>query len=168
MTERKTIWKWFWVWEFEKEERWLNEMAAAGWVLAAVGWCRYVFERCEPGEYVVRLEMRGSEPLYMDLMADTGAEYIGRVIQWIYFRRKSEYGPFDLFSDIDSRVQHLGKIARALKIVGLANLLIGALNAVNGAPIGVVNLVLATLLMYGLGRIQGKQEQLEQERVLHE
>ena len=30
MTERKTVWKWFWVWDFEKEERWLNEMALAG------------------------------------------------------------------------------------------------------------------------------------------
>ena len=27
MSETKTMHKWFWVWEFEKEERWLNEMA---------------------------------------------------------------------------------------------------------------------------------------------
>ena len=27
MSETKTLHKWFWVWEFEKEERWLNEMA---------------------------------------------------------------------------------------------------------------------------------------------
>ena len=35
MESRKTIRKWFWVWEFEKEENWLNEMAANGWVPAS-------------------------------------------------------------------------------------------------------------------------------------
>jgi hypothetical protein len=57
MAETKTVHKWFWVWDFEKEERWLNEMALEGWALVAVGWCRYVFERCEPGAYMIRLEM---------------------------------------------------------------------------------------------------------------
>jgi hypothetical protein len=37
MAERKKIWKWFWVWDFEKEERWLNQMAMEGWVLVDVG-----------------------------------------------------------------------------------------------------------------------------------
>ena len=55
--ERKTITRWFWVWQFEKEEEWLNEMAANGWVLESVGFCKYTFVRCEPGEYTVRTEM---------------------------------------------------------------------------------------------------------------
>ena len=55
MAEIKTIRKWFWVWDFEKEERWLNDMAESGWALVSVGFCRYSFERCEPGEYIVRL-----------------------------------------------------------------------------------------------------------------
>ena len=33
MSERKTIRKIFLAWDFEKEERWLNEMAEAGWAL---------------------------------------------------------------------------------------------------------------------------------------
>ncbi len=46
--ERKTLTRWFWVWQFEKEEDWLYEMAASGWVLESVGFCRYTFVRCEP------------------------------------------------------------------------------------------------------------------------
>ena len=57
MAERKTMRKWFWVWDFEKEEEWLNDMAMNGWALASVGICTYTFEKCEPGEYAVRLEM---------------------------------------------------------------------------------------------------------------
>lgn len=32
MREKKTVFKLFFVWDFEKEERWLNEMAQEGWV----------------------------------------------------------------------------------------------------------------------------------------
>ena len=53
---RKTVHKWFWVWDFDEEEKWLNEMAAKGLALVGVGWCRYEFEDCLPGEYAVCLE----------------------------------------------------------------------------------------------------------------
>ena len=168
MTEKKTIYKWFWVWDFEKEERWLNEMAMAGWALVRVGWCRYTFERCEPGAYYVRLEMRKSDEAYLAFMQETGAEYIGRCFQWIYFRRSVEQGPFELFSDLDSRIAHLDWIGRMLLAIGLANLLIGTVNSINVSSLSVINLLAATLLMYGLGRIHGKKEELEKERQLHE
>lgn len=41
---RQTIRKLFWVWDFDKEEKWLNEMAAKGLSLVAVGFCKYEFE----------------------------------------------------------------------------------------------------------------------------
>jgi hypothetical protein len=50
----------------------------------------------------------------------------------------------------------------------MANLLIGIVNCLNTSPIGAVNVALATLLMYGLGRIHGKIESLEKERDLQE
>ena len=169
MSERMTIRKWIWVWDFDKEEQWLNTMAQQGWVLDRVGFCRYEFVRCEPGEYTVRLEMREHDDAYLGFMADTGAEYVGRMMQWIYFRRKTELGGFDIFSDLDSRIAHLGRIARILKIVGIANLVIGLANSMNPVvDFGWVNLLCATLLMYALGRIEGKQEALEKDRLLME
>ena len=168
MNEKKTVHKWFWVWDFDKEEAWLNEMAMNGWVLASVGFCRYTFERCQPGEYSVRLEMHGYDDAYVSFMEETGAELVGRFIAWLYFRKKTENGPFDLFSDIDSRIGHLDKIARTLTIIGFCNLFIGALNVFSYSRMGVINLLCATLLMYALGRIHGKKESLEKDRQLHE
>ena len=169
MTERKTVYKWFWVWDFEKEERWLNEMALDGWALVDVGWCRYTFERCAPGAYTIRLEMRAPDEAYIAFMQEAGAEYLGRVFQWIYFRRRAEDGAFDLFSDIDSRIAHLERIDKSLFLIGMANLLIGIANALgSGSLVGVLNLLVCTVLMYGLGRIRGKKEELEKERQLHE
>ena len=168
MSERKTIRKWFWVWDFEKEERWLNEMALQGWVLDGVGWCTYHFRRCEPGEYTVRLEMRPYDESYVAFMEETGAEFVGRMMAWIYFRKKAADGAFDLYSDIDSRIAHLDRIGKMLTVIGGLNLVMGILNSINGNGIGWVNLLCATLLMYALGRIHGKKEGLEKDRQLME
>lgn len=167
--ERKTIRKWFWVWEFEKEEAWLNEMASNGWVLDSVSYCTYSFVRCEPGEYTVRTEMHPDDETYVRFMEETGAEYVGRMMLWIYFRKKTEDGVFDLYSDIDSKIGHLDRIGKMLTAVGGANLIIGVVNSLNPEiRLGWINILCATLLMYGLGRIHGKKEALERERELHE
>ena len=167
MIERKTIHKRFWVWDFEKEERWLNEMALDGWALENAGFCRYTFVRCEPGEYIIRVQMN-KDADYRSFVEVLGAEYVGGCVNWAYFRRKAELGPFDLFSDIDSRIKHLDRIGKMLWLLCLANLLIGVTNLMNGRTISILNLLCAAVLSYGLGRIHGKKEALETERLLHE
>ena len=169
MNDRKTIRKWIWVWDFEKEEQWLNAMALEGWVLDGVGWCTYHFRRCEPGEYAIRLEMHPHDEAYWSFMAETGAEYVGYVVGWQYFRKKTELGPFDIFSDIDSRVRHLDRICKVLLCIGMANLAIGLVNSVSPyVRTGWINLLCATVLMYALGRIHGKKEALEKDRLVRE
>ena len=167
--ERKIVKKWIWIWEFDKEERWLNTMAQQGWVLDKVGFCRYEFVRCEPGEYIVRLEMREHDEAYLGFMADAGAEYVGRMVKWIYFRRKAEHGPFDIFSDLDSKIAHLDRMCQVMKGLGIANLSIGLGNSLNPViDFGWVNLLCATLLMYALGRLEGKREAIQKDRLLME
>lgn len=174
MAERMTQYKYFWAWEFDKEERWLNEMASNGWALVQVGFCKYTFERCEPNEYSIRLEMRTHDDSYISFLEETGAEYIGRFFVWQFFRKKSEYGQFDLFSDIDSKLSHLGRIHKTLLIIGILNFASGMLNVFEGVHssansfVAILNLLLATTLMYGVGRIKGKMEYLENERQLRE
>ena len=161
--ERKIVKKWFWVWEFDKEERWLNQMAQEGWVLDRLGFCRYEFVRCEPGEYIVRLEMRDHDEAYLGFMAETGAEYVGRMAKWIYFRKKAELGQFDIFSDLDSRMNHLKRIETMLRGIGIAVLVLGLIPPRNPAC-----LLGGALMMYALGRIEGKKEALEYDRLLME
>lgn len=168
MAERMTKYRWFWVWDFDKEERWLNEMAANGWNLVSVGYCRYIFEKGEPGAYTYRLEMHGYDENYISFMEETGAEYVGKVLQWLFFRKRSELGQFDIFSDIDSKMAHLNKIYKLVMALGTANLVIGVVNSFNPNGIGWLNLLVCTVLMYGAGRIKGKIEYLENERQIRE
>lgn len=172
MSELKKIKKWFWVWEFEEEEQWLNQMAESGWVLEKLGFAVYYFRPCQPGEYIVRCEMRDKDDSYVNFMESIEAEYVGRMAKWIYFRRKSALGEFQIFSDLESKTAHLGKIAKAMKGVGLANLVIGMANTFNPGlarfPVGWINLLCAALCMYCYGRIQGKLDYIKKERQLTE
>ena len=165
--ETKKVTRWYWVWDYEKEELWLNAMAQEGWTLQRVGFATYYFERTEPGEYIVRLECRKKDEGYVSFVTDMGAEYVGRIAMWVYFRRKAELGEFELNGDLDSRIEQLTTIGRMLLLVGIGNLLIGLSNLrYNG--IGVVNLICAGFLAYCYGRIRGKQDELQRERQLHE
>ena len=169
MKQKKTVFRLFWAWEFEKEEQWLNLMAQQGWALDKVGFCVYTFVRCEPGEYIIRLEMHGADRNYTEFMQELNAEYIGRCVQWCFFRRKAEYGAFDIFSDIDSRISHLNKIGATMLAVGFLNLGIGVINTITPThDIGILNLLLASLIMYGAGRIHGKKEELQKHRTIME
>lgn len=169
MSESMTVKKWWWVWEYEEELRWLNSMAMQGWTLDKVSFPSYHFIKTEPGEYIISLEMRQKDEEYISFMRELNAEYIGRVTSWIYFRRKAEYGDFDIFSDIDSKITHLNRISKMLSIVCYANLTIGVANSFNPTiNIGFINLLGGALLAYALGRIHSKEADLKYERSIRE
>ena len=170
---RKTVRRWIWAWRFDVGERWLNEEAARGWVLDGVGYCTYEFKSCEPGEYAVRLELLQNavdtnvSQEYIAFVEETGAEYVGRVMKWVYFRKKVADGGFELFSDIDSRIRHLKRILELVAFVAGGNLLAG-LNMLQYSGWCVINLMFAAVLGYGTYCLHLKKKRLEGERVLHE
>ncbi|MBQ7916580.1 MAG: DUF2812 domain-containing protein, partial [Firmicutes bacterium] len=131
---RTIIHKFFGIWNYEKEEQWLNEMAAKGLCLVSVGYCRYEFEDCQPGEYTIRLQLLANNPThpegakYIQFIEDTGAEHVASWLKWVYFRKKKSDGEFQLFSDHTSLIQHLTRVLHLLLILGIANLYIGAYN----------------------------------------
>lgn len=175
MSERMKITKLWWTWNFDKEEEWLNEMAEQGYALVSAKWCFYEFERTEPGEYIIRLEFQKEDPKYLSFMNDIGAERISYWFGWNYYRRKSELGEFDLFSDLKSKINHLKRIEGILLPVGLLNIgagLINIANAVNFATgvvwIGIISMFMAGLCFYGYGCVKTKREILEKELRLHE
>ena len=179
---RKTVYKLFWLWDFEKEEKWLNEMAAKGLSLINVGFCRYDFIETNPGEYIIRLEMLDNFPnnpesqKYIQFIEDTGAEHIGTLFRWTYFRKKTEDSPFDLYNDIDSRIKHLKRIIWIPVLFGFINLF----NAINMTKqfiqyrynsyivLMVLCWIISMFMLYGFIRIFIKKHSLKKERFFHE
>lgn len=180
---RKVMHKVFMAWQHEKEENWLNEMAAKGWNLVDTSLCRYTFEEGTPGEYQYRLELleHGAKSQesreYIRFMEDTGAEHIATWFNgWVYFRKKVEDGPFELFSDIDSRVIHFKRIQRLLILVLICELCAGIGQAFQYAATGlklslgivVFTAVFAVVLLLGIVQIRKQLRRLKEERNIRE
>ena len=178
---RKTVHKWFWVWDFDKEERWLNEMAAKGLALVDTGFCKYEFEECVPGEYQVRLELlenhlaHAESRKYIQFIESTGAEQVGNFFRWVYFRKRTADGPFDLYSDLDSRIKHLKRIIALVLPISAANLCIGFSNVGNAmitgiglANVGYLNMAVGVLGCLGAWKLVKKRKRLEAEAQIFE
>ena len=180
---RRKVCKWFWAWEFEKEEEWLNGMAAKGLALTSVGYCKYEFEDSLPGEYTVRLEMLNNWPShaesqrYIQFIEETGAEQVGSIMRWVYFRKKKTDGEFTLFSDTDSRIAHLNRVLALLTPLTVMNIWIGIYNIVLRFTIhaptinllsGIVSELVSLLLLCGILRIWKVRRKLKKERLLRE
>jgi len=128
-----TVRKIYTIGAYEKEEKWLNEMAAKGMMLTDVGFCRYVFEEGTPGEYIYRLELLNHLPshaesvAYIKFFEETGVEYVSTILRWVYFRKKTEDGPFEIYSDINSRISHYKRVT---SIANIASVLLFLLSIV--------------------------------------
>ncbi|KXL52064.1 hypothetical protein CLNEO_25800 [Anaerotignum neopropionicum] len=179
---RKVIYKLFWVSEYDKEEKWLNEMAERGLALVAIGFCKYTFEECIPGEYNVRLELlknapsHGESQQYIKFIEETGAEYLGSIMRWIYFRKKTDEGEFNLYSDNSSRIKQMNKILNLIGILCIMNICIGlnnififfTLSSEFNFICGIVSLSLGLFLVYGFFRVYRIKRKLMQEQSLFE
>lgn len=179
---RTIIHKWFWAWEFDEEEQWLNDMAKLGKVLVSVRYVAYEFEDSAPGEYVIRLEMLENAPCsdaarqYISFVEETGAEYVGKMVRWVYFRKKTADGPFELHGDNATRRKHLQRILRLLIplcganiAICLYNLSVGiGMNSAVNAGCAVLNGAVAALICWGCVRLNEKKKQLDKDAQLFE
>lgn len=90
---------------FEKEEKWLEKMAAKGWLLRGTGLC-YRFQKTEPGERTIKLDFRYFKSArdfteYRTLFADSGWQHLAGS-RWSgtqYFLKSRADSTEDIFSD---------------------------------------------------------------------
>ena len=178
---RKIIHKWFWIWDFDKEEKWLNEMAAKGLALVSAGFCKYEFEDSIPGEYKVCLQLLDKMPhhpesqKYIEFMEETGAEHVGSFTRWVFFRKKASEGDFNLFSDNASRVSYLTSILGFISLIVAMNLLIGLENLAiaifaesAGNYLGFLNLAIGLFGLPGTIKLWKKRNRIKKESQLFE
>ena len=175
--------------DYEKEEKWLNGLAAKGLALQDFFMFRYTFTDCEPGEYIYRLELLDYLPAtaesqkYLAFMAENGVEHITSWVRWVYFRKRAADGPFDIYSDIDSRITHYRRICTLWLpflifefVIGLMNLSQGLDYILKGQPnagsynfvIGVLLILLGAAIFIAWNRTRLKMNRLRQEKQLRE
>lgn len=111
------IYKFFALGEYEKKEKWVNDMCSKGYALKSFGFCTYHFEPCKPGEYHYSLELLENfhsspkdEDFFNYLEDEWNVEFISSYCNWVFFRRKKYLGRFSLFPDTHSKTSYFKKI----------------------------------------------------------
>ncbi len=179
---KHVIWKFWKAWDFDKEEQWLNQMAAQGLALTGVSFCRYEFEETTPGAYTYRMELlkesirHPESQQYIRFVEETGAKHMGTFSNWVYFAMPAGDGPFALHSDSESKIQHLKRIQHLLTFptgfcafTGIQNLvLLFSGQGVWGNAIGFLNLAITLWAGLGIRKIRKKRLLLEKEQHIFE
>jgi len=150
-------------WDYEKEEQWLNDMAAKGLALSDYSWCRYAFTETPRGQYLYRIELLENMPshpesqAYLRFLEENGVEVVTSYMRWVYLRRNAADGPFDIYTDVDSKIRHYKRILAFWNVMtavewsaGACNLAVGIINLNVGGRLGNFtngNLVMGVFLL---------------------
>lgn len=172
------------VWNYEKDEKWLNELSAQGQHLVEPGTFRYVFKKEAAARYVYRLDyhqIKEKERLheYFALFKDMGWEHVGSNMGWHYFRKPYVEGEPSalIYTDHSSLKQLLQRIQMMLVLLAAANFPIITLNIMNVwswydksvtvrsviTAVVVLQVLVVILLLYGFVRFQRKIRKLDEE-----
>ena len=150
----------FFNWNYEKEEQWLNELSRQGLQLKSVAYVRYEFEEDDTKCYEYRLEHLDEAPSdiksinYIESLKESNIEYVCSFEQWVYFRRETSLGSFELLADPDAKIGHYSRMITLSGIV-IFNILVLLINNLcvifNFYILNIViSVLLALLLIIGI------------------
>ncbi len=121
----KIVKKWFMAWNDDKEEIFLEDMAAKGFELQNIGYGKYTFKEGTPKKIKYQLDFKGltkmPEQEYLQIYEDAGWEYIHRLGSWYYFAKEYDEKTPDIsiFNDNNSRLEKYRRLIMFLVITGL-------------------------------------------------
>ena len=156
----------------DTETEWLNKMAADGWALTGFFAGFYRFEACEKGEYTYQVDLGDQlfsvSSEYRDLMEELGVEIVTLWGYWIILRKRTADGPFELYTDVESQIEHYTKILRMFKVACILEIicmLIEVAGGISGNPVGwAAAILLAAFVLVcvnAVGKTKGVLAQLE-------
>lgn len=125
-------------WSSDKEEKWLNELAAKGLAMTDYSWCRYVFEETDRGEYCYRIDLLEHPVIhpesrdYIRFAEEMGAEFVASYMKWVYFRKKTIEGEFELYTDLDSKIRNARRVITLWNTFAVIEFAAGGINILFG------------------------------------
>lgn len=102
----------------ERIEEQANRMAKEGWLLEKFGSLFSTYRRGKAGEYEYRVQVKeaGMDRLtYVAELAEFSIEEVGSVGDLLILRKSSDGTPFELYSNLDSRIAQQKKAVRYLR-----------------------------------------------------
>ena len=99
-----------WFIDFDKEQRWINEMCKKGWALWHTNGVIYRFKSCEMGEFIYQIDFDEEQPThnagdYVAFRSSCGDQFVHQWKQKIYWRRAAADGPFEVESNVAAQLR---------------------------------------------------------------
>lgn len=89
-------------------------MSQDGWAFKSFFLGVYTFVPCEPGEYIYQIDLldngNKSKDDFTAFMEDIGVEVVAQWYRWVYLRKKADDGPFEMYTDIESKINQYIRI----------------------------------------------------------
>ena len=103
-----------WFVDFDKEEKWLNDMSMKGWGFTRTNGVIYRFEKCEPGEFIYQIdfdEKKSKDGVgdYVTFRTSCGDRFVDRWKSKIYWRRETASGPFEAENNVAAKLRLTNK-----------------------------------------------------------
>ncbi len=186
---RHKVWKLFW--DYELEEKWLNEMSVKGLHMIYYSMGQYIFEEDSQKRYQYKIELlkeRVSNPesqVYIDFLSENDIEKVSSYMRWIYLRKDTKFGEFNLYSDKASKIAHYTRVYNVWNtlaivegIAGTINLSLFAINLLTDERLGNftygnfsigISCIFMSILFIKMGRkLNQKIKNLKREQVITE
>lgn len=169
--------------DYEKEEKWINEMAAQGWHLEKWFLNRFAFTKGEKGAFTYRNEFLGAmskqeKQDYFELLKDSGITIIYELGGWVYMKKASAEGPFELYTDTHSKIDYYKRMLNIFLLLFFVNVWSGILNVfVLGdqslpeffnSAVGIFNVAVAFLIAIPIIKIIQRKRALMKKKDLYE
>ncbi|PRR84173.1 DUF2812 domain-containing protein [Clostridium vincentii] len=138
----------------DEEEDWLRTMSLNGWAFKKFFLGFYTFQQCEPGEYSYQIDLldnwKGDKEEYASFMEEAGIEVIGQWWRWVYLQKKAVDGPFEMYTDVESKIAQYSKIEKFFKVFLAVEIIIFFIELVGTITtgsyiIGIFTVVLAVI-----------------------
>lgn len=177
---RKVLYRFFV--DFEKEEKWVNEMGAQGWHLQKFTLARFAFTKGEPGVFIYRNEFisglsSNEKKDYFEFLKDSGISIINELGGWVYMKKAAADGPFELYTDTKSKIAYYKRMLNIFALLFFINAWMGITNIsildktrygfVN-QTIGIFNIAAALLIAYPIIKIIKSKKSLEKDQQFFE
>ena len=103
-----------WFIDFDKEQRWINDMCKKGWAFWHTNGVVYRFKRCEPEEFIYQIDFDEQAQKrrvgdYVAFRASCGDEFVHQWKQKIYWKRATANGPFEAESNVAAQLRLTNK-----------------------------------------------------------
>ena len=154
----------------DAETEWLNQMSEAGWEMEWFFAGFYGFKECEKGKYIYQVDFKDNffsvSREYKEFMQDMDVEIVQNWGFWVILRKLASAGKFELYTDVDSSVEHYSKIrgmfigAAIIEVIMMCMELYVGLTGYN---VGYIFALLIGLLLFAFVNIINKTNRIIEE-----